>query len=74
VVCGQRSLVLVFPTLFPSLFFVKIFLRDEGVASTASANPQVCHGESVPWRREERSRHFTLDRKNAAPLARRRVD
>src|SRR5436190_14537272 len=47
---GLRSAVLVVPTLFPSLSFVKIFLPDEGVASTATANPQVRHGESVPWR------------------------
>jgi len=36
VVSGQLSVV--FPTLFPSLSFVKIFLRDEGVAFTATAN------------------------------------
>src|SRR5436309_16072423 len=35
---GLRSAVLVVPTLFPSLSFVKIFLPDEGVASTATAN------------------------------------
>jgi hypothetical protein len=45
---GQWSVV--FPTLFPSLSSVKIFLRDEGVASTASTDPQVRHGESVSWR------------------------
>src|SRR6266513_204814 len=33
---GQWSVV--FPTLFPSLSSVKIFLRDEGVAFTATAN------------------------------------
>src|SRR6266487_1956562 len=38
--------------------------------------PQVRHGESVSPRRpdEERSRHFTMARKNAAPLTRRRAD
>src|SRR6059058_3607598 len=73
---GLRSAVLVVPTLFPSLSFVKIFLPDEGVASTATANPQVRHGESVSPRRpdEERSRHFTMARKSAAPLPRRRAD
>src|SRR6266496_445354 len=36
---GLRSAVLVVPTLFPSLSFVKIFLPDEGVASTGYGKP-----------------------------------
>jgi hypothetical protein len=74
VVSGQWSVV--FPTLFPSLPSVKNPFARRGRRVYGYGKPQVRHGESVSPRRpdEERSRHFTLARKNAAPLARRRAD
>jgi hypothetical protein len=73
-VCGQWSVV--FPTLFPSLPSVKNPFARRGRRVYGYGKPQVRHGESVSPRRpdEERSRHFTMARKDAAPLARRRVD
>jgi len=70
VVSDQWSVV--FPTLFPSLPSVKNHFARRGRRVYGYGKPQVRHGESVAD--EERSRHFTLARKNAAPLARRRVD
>src|SRR6266496_5280330 len=49
---GQWSVV--FPTLFPSLSSVKIFLRDEGVAFTATANRKFATAN--PCRRGDRTR------------------
>jgi len=74
VVSGQWSVV--FPTLFPSLPSVKNPFARRGRRVYGYGKPQVRGGESVSPRRpdEERSRHFTMARKNAAPLARRRVD
>src|SRR5206468_9745981 len=73
-VSGQWSVV--FPTLFPSLPSVKNPFARRGRRVYGYGKPQVRGGESVSPRRpdEERSRHFTMARKNAAPLARRRVD
>jgi hypothetical protein len=53
VVSGQWFLV--FATLFPSLSSVKIFLRDEGVASTATANRKFATAN--PCRRGDRTRN-----------------
>jgi len=70
------SVELTFPTLFLSLPSVKNPFARRGRRVYGYGKPQVRHGESVSPRRpdEEGARHFTMARKNAAPLARRRVD
>src|SRR5439155_23158358 len=70
---GQRSVVLVFPTLFPSLPSVKNLFAQRG-RGVGYGKPQVRHGESVPWRTRNARATLRLARKNAAPLARRRAD
>jgi len=69
-VCGQRPVVLVFPTLFPSLPSVKNPFARRGRGVYGYGKPQVRRGDRT---RNARAT-LRLARKNAAPLARRRAD
>src|SRR6266540_5677385 len=75
-VCGQRSVVRGLSDFVSFVVFCKNLFARRGRRVYGYGKPQVRHGESVSPRRpdEERSRHFTMARKDAAPLARRRVD
>src|SRR6266516_1678097 len=74
VVCGQRSVVRDLSEFVSFVAFCK-----KSFCATRASRLRLRQTASSPRRirpvaDEERSRHFTMARKNAAPLARRRAD
>src|SRR6266496_5280329 len=72
----RRSVVRGLSDFVSFVVFCKNLFARRGRRVYGYGKPQVRHGESVSPRRpdEEGARDFTLARKNAAPLARRRAD